>query len=215
MQTDRIKIEDFDRGVEAALQEVDKFSQYMAYDRKSVLRVKLLVEETFGMTNAITEKFRAEFWLEGEKDGRCLIHLMLHTNMDIMKKRELIDASKNKKNAAYPGLAGRIRELIEDSIYLKEHPEQQEQIAGNAKQYAWIGMADPSMAPGAPMPMGQYIWSLEDYRQSVEEAMESEENPEAEGAWDELEKSVLTHLADDIRVAVKGNDAEIVVEKKF
>lgn len=215
MQTDRIKIEDFDRGVEAALQEANKFSQYMEYDRKSALRVKLLVEETFGMTNAITEKFRAEFWLEGEQGGKCLIHLMLHTDMDIMKKRELIDASKNKKNAAYPGLAGRIREMIEDSIYLKEHPEQQEQIT-TAKQYAWIGMADLSMAPGAPMPMEQYVWSLEDYRQSVEKAMESEKDPkEAEGAWDELEKSVLTHLADDIRVAVKGNDAEIVVEKKF
>ena len=33
------------------------------------------------------------------------------------KKRELIDASSDKKNAAYKGFMGKIREMMEEGIY--------------------------------------------------------------------------------------------------
>ena len=53
-----------------------------------------------------------------------------------------------------------------------------------------------------------YVWSLEAYRGSVDKENEPE-------SWDELEKSVIASLADDIFVGVKGSQADIVIVKKF
>ena len=53
-----------------------------------------------------------------------------------------------------------------------------------------------------------YFWKLQEYRNSVKKEEQVE-------AWDELEKSVIASLADDVTVGIKGNHAQIVVEKKF
>jgi hypothetical protein len=53
-----------------------------------------------------------------------------------------------------------------------------------------------------------YLWSLEQYRAQVQKDEQGEE-------WDELEKSVLASVADDVIVKVKGNCADIVIVKKF
>ena len=31
--------------------------------------------------------------------------------------------------------------------------------------------------------------------------------------WDELEKSIIANLADDVRVSVSGNNVELIIEK--
>ena len=36
-----------------------------------------------------------------------------------------------------------------------------------------------------------------------------------EEAFDELEKSIVASIADDVKVSVKSNHAEIVIEKQF
>ena len=33
--------------------------------------------------------------------------------------------------------------------------------------------------------------------------------------WDELEKSVVANLADDVRIGIAGQDVEMVISKKF
>ena len=53
-----------------------------------------------------------------------------------------------------------------------------------------------------------YLWSLEQYRNSVKKEEQAE-------AWDELEKSVIASVADDVIVGVKGKRADIIVVKKF
>ena len=53
-----------------------------------------------------------------------------------------------------------------------------------------------------------YLWKLEEYRNSVKKDEQAE-------AWDELEKSVIASVADDVIVGVKGRCAEIVIIKKF
>ena len=43
-------------------------------------------------------------------------------------------------------------------------------------------------------------------------AADSEEKKEA---WDELEKSVITKIADDVIVGIKGRKVDIIVKKAF
>ena len=52
-------------------------------------------------------------------------------------------------------------------------------------------------------------WSLRYYAQNVKKDAENKE------AWDELEKSVIANLADDVIVGVKGNQVDIIVRKEF
>ena len=52
------------------------------------------------------------------------------------------------------------------------------------------------------------VWSLEQYRSTVR-------REEQTAAWDELEKSVIASLADDVIVGVRGKRADIIIVKKF
>ena len=208
MQTDRIKILVYETGREKALREAERFAEYEGFDHKEALRIRLLVEETLAMVSTITQDFYADFWLEGNKHGLCRIHLFVRTEMDINKKKELIAASKTKKNAAVKGLTGKIMELIENHLLLASGDG-----ADCSSTYFDLGMVDMPLAPGAPVQMEGLTWSLESYRHGIDDA--KKKGRDAEEAWDELEKSILGNLADDVKVAIRGNEAELIVEKKF
>jgi hypothetical protein len=53
-----------------------------------------------------------------------------------------------------------------------------------------------------------YYWSLERYRTNTKREEKTE-------AWDELEKSVIASVADDVIIGVKGRHADITIIKKF
>ena len=48
-----------------------------------------------------------------------------------------------------------------------------------------------------------------------DEAEQAGGEPKAEEVKDELEKSIVARLADDIRVGIRGDKAEVVIEKVF
>ena len=56
-------------------------------------------------------------------------------------------------------------------------------------------------------------WSLSQYRENVGDLYE-QGNLEEE-VWDELEKSVLANLADDVKVGVRKDQVDITVDKNF
>jgi hypothetical protein len=208
MQTDKILISSTGAGFDSALEETTKFAEYLGLDRKQALRVRLLAEETLGMVSAITGDFNANFYLESEKDFVCRIHLVAETVMDYAKKKELIEASTNKKNSAAKGFMGKIRQLIENSLYsIDEVGSLQAEYGGSSMMYANMGMND--MSNGYSM---SYIWTMENYRNSIESTGCTDEA--SKEAWDELEKSIVASIADDVKVGVKGNTVELIIEKK-
>jgi hypothetical protein len=129
--------------------------------------------------------------------------------MDYNKEQELIAASKNKSNQASVGFMGKIRELIEDSIYtMDEVGRLQTATDGSSFKYSTMGVSDVSM-----LQADDFMWSLELYRANVDKV--KSENMAARAAWDELEKSIVANIADDVKVSVKGNNVELVIEKKL
>lgn len=211
MQTDRIKVNSNGNGIERALDEASKFASYIELDRSKALRIRLLSEETMGMVSTITEDFEAEFWIEGSKDEVCSIHLLANTRMNSGKKQELIAASTAKKNAAAKGFMGKIKEIIENGLYGINDIEQLNEAYGGAMlMYGSMGAAD---FENAAMRSCVTLWSLEKYKNSIGETKDTDEA--AGEAWDELEKSIVASLADDVRVAISGDKVEMVIEKKF
>lgn len=211
MQTDKIRIRSTGEGAEEALEEASKFASYSGLDKKSALRVRLLAEETLGMVSAITGDFNADFWIESDKKCAVRIRVEALTDMDFKKKQDLINASTKKKNEAAKGFMGKIRQIIENGLYsIDEVGSLQAEYGTGSVMYANMGMCE--IDPGSAIHSMNYMWSLENYRNSVQNA--SETNLAVKEAWDELEKSIVASIADDVRVGVSGNKVELFIEKR-
>lgn len=212
MQTDKIRVTSRGSGAQQALEEATKFADYVGLDSKASLRLRLIAEETLGMVAAITDDFNAEFWIESTPDKTCRIHLTARTIMDYSKKQELIKASSSKKNAAAKGFMGKIRQIIENSLYnLDEVGSLQSEYGGVPLMFGEMGMCETD--PTTSISSATYMWSLEKYKNSVSSC--SDTNASAKEAWDELEKSIVANIADDVSVAVKGDIVDLIIEKKF
>ena len=67
--------------------------------------------------------------------------------------------------------------------------------------------------PGSTIAPESMTWSMVDYKNQLEQY--AKKNPEAMAAWDELEKSVISHVADNVKVAIRGRSVEMVIYKKL
>ena len=191
------KIEKGTRDLEAILKEAEKVAVYNELNHKQSLQLRLLCEEIDGMLPNIIDEFDGDFWI-GFEDGVCKVNVSVHFNeFTTDKKDALIKVAKNKKNAAAVGIVGKIRSALEN-IFLDEETLQLCAMSSGSFHLAtgYVDYMDYS-----------YLWSLEDYRRGVEETQTE--------AWDELEKSVIASVADDVIVGVKGKQADIIVVKKF
>lgn len=209
MRTDKIQVSSDGKGMEKALQEAERFAKYMELDHKAALQVRLLIEETLGMVKAITQDFSADLWLESTSKGGCRIHLLAETDMDYVKKRELVAVSSSGKNEASRGIMGKIRDLIENGLYsVDEAGDLLTDYSTGPVKYASIGMCDLDAMTSNSM---IYMWSLNQYRSEIDQERKS--SPAAEEAWDELEKSIVANIADDVRVSVSGSEVELTIIK--
>ena len=198
MKSSVCRIEKGTRDLEAILNESEKVAEYVGLTHKQSLQLRLLCEEIDGMLPNIIDEFDGDFWIE-YNDGICKVNVSIKIpEFNTVKKEELIDIAKNKKNAAAVGIVGKIRNAIEN-FFLNEDT----MWAFNASS----GAFQMSMGYGESIDYA-YLWSLEQYRNVTKKEEQSEE-------WDELEKSVIASVADDVVVGVKGNRADIIIVKKF
>lgn len=205
MKTSKIKVNSRGYGMEYALDEVEDFSRLMGFDERSARRARLLAEETMSMVRAIVDEFSASFWMESTPDCNCELHLQAEAPMDYDKKQELISASTKQRNEASVGIMGKIKDFIEDSLY-------------NMQDGASVAIGESQAMGMAGMVMNDihmWSWSLEQYRQDVQEQKEKGDDEAIDDLLDELEKSIVANIADDVKVSVKGNSIEMIIRKNF
>ena len=191
MKTDVIMIGSDGSGMEEALLQAEKTAIYKGLSRKEALHLRLLAEETLGMMRSITGKTIGRFWIEDEK-GEFRLHLKVLTSFDLDKREKLIAVSSSGRNEAAKGIMGKIRTFFDP--------------VGDAPVFYDVAMESVGGATR--------VWSMRAYEQSVQSRMEQKQAGAAE-EWDELEKSVVTHVADDIKVSVQGREAEMIIIKKI
>ena len=198
MKSNVCKIDNGTKDLAAILNESERVAEYNGFTHKQALQLRLLCEEIDGMLPNIIDAFEGSLWIETE-DGVCKVHVAIEIpEFNAEKKEDLIGVAKNKKNAAAVGIVGKIRDAVENFLLTEDST-----------------MALAASASGLHPATGyydgidySYLWSLEQYRNSVNKEEEEE-------AWDELEKSVIASVADDVIVGVKGKQATIVIVKKF
>ncbi|MBE5807503.1 MAG: hypothetical protein E7317_04090 [Clostridiales bacterium] len=190
----------------AAHYATEDFARKLELGRHETLKLDLLVEETLGMVNAMLEDFYGQIWFTGE--GRaCEIHFEVTADMDAAKKRELLTVSTTGRNAAKKGFMARIGEMIAEKLYafgrtMNAYGEE------NAR-YGIVHTPESTALNADMMP----IWTLSSYRAELDEARFRDDD--AEEAWDELEKSIVATLADEITVSVRGDRIDLVIKKTF
>ena len=191
MKSDVIKISREQDNLNKILAETQRTSEYVGLNAKQLIKTRLIAEEFVGMLKELSQDFEGEFWIECEDLSFAFIaNLHINEIMDKQTKRKFIEVSSDKKNAAAKGVMGKIRDVVENLLY----PENA-MYSSNFISY---------QLETAVLLNDQ--WTLNRYK----EAQRNNEEP-----WDELEKSIIANIADDVIVAVKGNSVEIAIMKNF
>ncbi|MBQ2040831.1 MAG: hypothetical protein II482_01645 [Lachnospiraceae bacterium] len=200
MKTEQIKVTSAGAGMEEALQLTEKFGLESGLERKENLRLRLLAEELFGMMRSIVGEVEALYWIEGE-DQKFDVHMEgeVVLNQDVRKK--LIEVSTRHENAAAQGFMGELRDMIGAAMLPK----------GESPSMLSLGLMTMGSPSGYMANSGSYSWSLNKYREELQAA----EDKEAKEAADELEKSIVASLADEVAVRIEGSQVEIVVTIAF
>ena len=198
MRSNICKIENGIKDLAAILKESEKVAVYNELTHKQTLQLRLICEEIDGMLPNIIDDFSGDFWIDFE-DGVCRVNVSLQFDEFTPEKKEgLVDIAKNKTNAAAVGIVGKIRSTLEDVFLVGDSLGRDGYLATEYFNYTdhYSGIDFPC------------VWSLEQYKNNIKK-------DDAKAAWDELEKSVLASVADDVIIGVKGKRADIIIVKKF
>lgn len=185
--------------MEAALDQATKVAVYNNLSPKNTLHLRLLAEEMMGMMRSITGETKGKFWIE-DKDGEYQLHLQVETVLSKEKRKELLKAAKSHKNEATRSLMGSLLEFFFRDV--------DEEIAAYNNPHLAAGTES---SPNRPVTDWQ--WTLTRYQKNLNDIKEKQ--PEAAEAWDELEKSVVNNVADDVKVSIKGWQTEMIIIKKM
>ena len=203
MRTDVITVSSRGNRMEAALAQAEKVAVYKELTGRNALHLRLLTEEMMGMMRSITGETEGKFWIEDE-EGVYQLHLQVNTSMDSEKRDQLLSASSTGRNESARGLMGRLRDFFDR--------EADADIAS---------FASPVLLPGAyeqsSTPTLDWEWSMMRYEYALENRMQQNDSAarEAREAWDELEKSVVARVADDVKVSIRGRTVEMTILKKL
>jgi len=199
MRTDIIEVSSWDDRIGTVLSHVEKMAVYKELPPKQTMHLRLLAEEMMSMMRSITRGMHGEFWIEDE-DQVYELHLRVRTIMDSEKREQLLSAASSGKNESARGLMGRLRDFFDRGADADVNAYTSPLMLG--------GMYEDSSTPAL-----NWDWSLERYVEAYRNDHHVTE--EQKEAWDELEKSVVARVADDVRVSIRGGTVEMVIVKKM
>lgn len=180
------------------LSETEKVLVYNNLEKQNALRLRLLAEEMVGLVSELIDNFDGEFYLENKGNKYRLCASLDVSYMDKNLKQKLIDLSSNKKNKFSKGIKGKILSAFENiALSISENGVC---VPGSIVYNPYEDYTDGVT----------YAWRLNDYKEEVKADVQAKANE-----WDELEKSIIAKLADDVLVGVRTEKVEIMIIKKF
>ena len=197
MRTDVIAVSSRGARMESALLQVDKVAAYKGLSAKNALHLRLLAEEAMGLMRSITGETEGLFWIE-DQDDEYELHLQVKTTLSEEERTRLLSVSSTGKNESAKGIMGRLRAFFDW--------ESDEDAADCS------GLFLPDAMESSPML--DWEWSLRRYESALYSRV-TQNAPGAREAWDELEKSVVSHVADEVKVSIRSGTVEMIIYKKL
>ena len=198
MKTDVISVSSRGSRMESALLQADKVAAYKGLSAKDALHLRLLAEEALGLMRSITGETDGLFWIE-DRDDEYELHLQVQTSLSEEKRTRLLSVSSSGKNESARGLMGRLRAFF-------DWESDEDTAVGST-------LLLPDMLESSS-PMLDWEWSMMRYEKALS-AQVAQNAPGAREAWDELEKSVVKNVADDVKVYIRSGTVELVILKKL
>ena len=200
MKTDVIVVSSKGSQMETALNQVDKVAAYKGLSPKDALHLRLLAEEMMAMMRSITGETQGKFWIEDD-DGTYELHLQAATRMTSTKREKLLSTATSGKNESARTFMGKLLDFFERGA--------DEDIAAHTSPLLMPGMYEHSSTPTL-----DWEWSMTQYERALSSAVDRKDE-NALKAWDELEKSVVAHVADDVKVSIRNQVVEMTIIKRF
>lgn len=175
------------------LKEVEIAAVYNRLPHKPAIHLRLLAEEMIGIERGILGFVRGEFYMENEMNEYKL-HLDAQLHLEEAEKEAFVNVSSSKSNEVYKGFKGKILKAI-DTMTGASVPEMA--VASNYLENQVITGFQSN---------GMDLWQLTRYE---------EENRDNREIWDELEKSIVASLADEILIGFREGQLKMTVIKKF
>lgn len=209
MKSDIIQIDNQGIGFQDALEQTALSARFRALNDRESLRLRLLTEEMLGMLREITGETEARFWVESE-GKQFELHLLARPIITGRMREELLSVSSTGRNAAAVGVMGKLRDIFERAYEVTD--------VGDVSDYYTRGLMLTSGPEGIdPMTFSvnasMVAWSMQKYKTTV--AAEKETDEAAMQEWDELEKSIIANLADEVSISIRAREVEMVVYKSF
>ena len=174
-----------------------EFAEKNGITGKDWYHLGLLTEETLGMANQILHVYNGELWVESTASGYAIIlEAAVQEN----------DSGKAVPAASPEGFMAKIAEMMNCSYVFENTMEMPEDLAGMLPDYMSYGIREKKEAQAWA---GR--WSLTAYKDNLRKRRE--ENPKAEPALNELEKSIVAHLADEVTIGIHGRRIRLVISK--
>ena len=186
MTTAKLWISDAVRRNSDANEIMKEFAAKNGITGKDYYHLGLLTEEVLGMANQILHVYDGELWVESTATGyEIILEAAVH------KKT----SGKAVPTASPEGFMAKIAEMLNCSYVFENTMETPEDLAGMLPDYMRYGIQEEKEAK-----VWAGRWSLSAYRDNLRNRRE--ENPKAEPALDELEKSIVAHLADEVTIGI-------------
>ena len=203
MRSDIIKVLGTGSRMDSVLQEAEKVTAYKGLTGKNALHLRLLTEEMTALMRSITGEREGRFWIEDDQEGLYSLHLDVVTRMNSVKREQLLSTATSGRNESARGLMGRIRDFFDQTA--------DEDVARYTSP-----MLLPDAAEYSATPTLDWEWSLNRYVRKYEEMDEAARTAQgAEADWDELEKSVVAKVADDVKVSLQGSHVALTILKRL
>ena len=203
MKSDIIHISSDGTGIAEALKQTEAVAAFKSLSGKDSIHLLLLAEEMTGMMRALTGKHDADFWIETDEETFRL-HLKTETKMNTELRHKLLSTSTSGENIAAKGVMGKIKDIFSRILEPSEAPIPKEYAAGFESR---VLPTSEAAAVARNMPVSAMnVWSLNKYKAEMKASGE---------AWDELEQSVVANIADEIKIGIADDSAEMIIYKKF
>lgn len=195
MKSDVLKITKDEASLAALLTETKKAAEYAKLGAKETLRLSLLAEELIGMLPELLGYSDGSFWIENTSK-KFDLHVSLCPNefLTAEKRKKLISVSSDGENSAAVGIMAKIK--LAAQFMLADYQRGRARIPAIYADVLKEGDSDSSV-----------VWSLNDYQEKARKKKGE--------IWDELEKSIISNLADNVLVNLECDKVEIIVKKEF
>ena len=200
MKSDLITVSNKENSLNEALAQAEKVSAYKGLTGKNALHLRLLTEEMMGLMRSITGETEGTFWIEDSNNEYCL-HLQVMTPMDSKKREQLLSVSASGKNESAKGLMGKLRDFFDRGADADIAPFSSSLML-------------PDMYERASMRAADWEWSMIRYEEALANRVKNDD-ASAKEAWDELEKSVVAKVADDVKISIRGRMVEMIIVKRL